>query len=876
MVGREGAFLSGSEQPKKEAQLRRVNPDSPELIAREWQKLDLAKIREILTREQEEWVESVLKKRLEEQGRDFESLSPEEKEGERKKLIEELRQIKTREELLGKLKELEQLGLDTKEIINLFGLVYIPENYTVIAVTDIHGDIYALEAAIREFKTRKDRGEKVAFVCMGDFVDRGEYNFEVVKRLFELKRENPDEVIILKGDHEDDVFEPKKIQIGGKDEEVVLEPRIRPAEFALQTLGVPRQFIEDRFQEGGPNIFTSWITNKYGEYSNQALSQHLEYLKRARELYIDTFSKLPHAVIYRGVLITHAGLPVDVKIEGAQINFEKGGILGRLIAPSKEDLRQIYWSDIDLSRDVNRGRIRESVDLSPRRYSEIVQNLGFQYFIRGHQYSYLHPDGTERLLFENPSLAYHLQEGIITFHSNQSHYAESERKYNEGCYLVLNPDGSIVAKGVKREQEIPIVQPKEVSVQETSEERTLQAELASEETMERGESTRSIEETPPEGDGNQETISSQGSEQQQGPEIQLQPESLEDKIRKHLEGLLQGYKGYIELLGYDLTGFSKRFIENLLSQNLQELQQEVERRVQFYMSQHTEAVKEEIETAFVNEVFSEYRDSIEATLRRYLGILFLNSETLFNNEKDREKVIEFLRKKCSIDDIRMFLNNVGIIVDHIPVEVEGKRITFRLEGQKVQINRVWTPTLLMILDKRTEDKKEVEKFLRELIEKIRQNINVLKENYKRKYIEEIKNKPEKLREIKDNLKQQLRREPTEEELNRAIEQEAEKLTEETIKQLIEDIEKTLPILTDLSGEQLEAHLRGLQGLAEQLGEAKEKAEKEGKKEIDWGPILDNIKLVGGLLASGFLLWIAFLGFFAPLWLIERVKKDVKI
>ena len=868
-----------SQQQRKEQQRPpEYRKDSPELIAQEWESLNLEEIRDILIKEQLDWAFKWAEVQLQKEDPNYHSL-PEEKKNKRKEekikeLVRELQSISDKNTLIQKLRELE---LDTTtKIINLFGLVYIPNDYTLIAVTDIHGDIYALEAAIREFKTRKDRGEKVAFVCMGDFVDRGEYNFEVVKRLFELKRENPDEVIILKGDHEDDVFEPKKIQIGGKDEEVVLEPRIRPAEFALQTLGVPRQFIEDRFQEGGPNIFTSWITNKYGEYSNQALSQHLEYLKRARELYIDTFSKLPHAVIYRGVLITHAGLPVDVKIEGTQINFEKGGILGRLIAPSKEDLRQIYWSDIDLSRDVNRGRIRESVDLSPRRYSEIVQNLGFQYFIRGHQYSYLHPDGTERLLFENPSLAYHLQEGIITFHSNQSHYAESERKYNEGCYLVLNPDGSIVAKGVKREQEIPIVQPKEVSVQETSEERTLQAELASEETMERGESTRSIEETPPEGDGNQETISSQGSEQQQGPEIQLQPESLEDKIRKHLEGLLQGYKGYIELLGYDLTGFSKRFIENLLSQNLQELQQEVERRVQFYMSQHTEAVKEEIETAFVNEVFSEYRDSIEATLRRYLGILFLNSETLFNNEKDREKVIEFLRKKCSIDDIRMFLNNVGIIVDHIPVEVEGKRITFRLEGQKVQINRVWTPTLLMILDKRTEDKKEVEKFLRELIEKIRQNINVLKENYKRKYIEEIKNKPEKLREIKDNLKQQLRRGPTEEELNRAIEQEAEKLTEETIKQLIEDIEKTLPILTDLSGEQLEAHLRGLQGLAEQLGEAKEKAEKEGKKEIDWGPILDNIKLVGGLLASGFLLWIAFLGFFAPLWLIERVKKDVKI
>jgi hypothetical protein len=867
MVGREGAFLSGSGQPKKEAQPRRVNPDSPELIAHEWQELGLAKIREILTKEQEGWVESVLKKRLKEQGKDFESSSPEKKEEERKKLIEELRQIKTKKELLDKLNELE---LDTKEIINLFGLVYIPENYTVIAVTDIHGDIDALEAAIGEFKTRKDQGEKVAFVCMGDFVDRGEYNFEVVKRLFELKRKYQDEVIILKGDHEGDVFEPRKIQIEGKDEEVVLEPHIIPAEFALQILGVPREFIEEKLQNMEYNIFSSWIEHKYGELSILAISQHLEYLRKARELYIDTFSKLPHAVIYRDVLITHAGLPVDVKIEGNQINLEKGGILGRLIAPSKEDLRQIYWSDIDLSRDVKRGR-GGSVDLSPKKYSEIVQNLGFQYFIRGHQYSY-----GETSLFGNSSLAYRLfEEGIITFHSNQSYYGG--RGYEKGCYLVLSPDSGIVAKGVEKGQTITIVQPREeVSAQETYEGQPSQAELTSEGTMGGGELTRSTEETPPTGGGNQETIPSQVSEQQQGPEIQLQPESLEDKIRKHLEGLLQGYKEYIELLGYDLSEFSKRFIENLLQQNLQELQEEVEIRTQSYMNQRPEAVKEAIETAFVNEVFSEYRDSIEATLRRYLGVLFLNSEALFNNEKAREKVIEFLRKKCSIDDIRMFLNNVGIIVDHIPVEVEGRKITFRLEGQKVQINRVWTPTLLMILHERTKDKKEVEKFLRELIEKIRQNINVLKENYKVRYIDAIKNNPEKLGEIKGNLIQQLGREPTEEELNRAIEQEAERLAEETIKQLMEDIEKTLPVLTDLTGEQLEGHLRALQGLAEQLAAAKEKAEKEGKKEIDWGPILDNIKLVGGLLASGFLLWIAFLGFFAPLWLIERVKKEAKI
>jgi hypothetical protein len=839
MVGPERFSQQQRKEQQKPSEYRK---DSPELIAQEWGSLKLEEVRDILIKEQLTWASKWAEEQLEKEDPNYHSLSEEGKKKSKKEKIEELvrelRSISDKNTLIQRLRE---LGLDTTtKIINLFGLVYIPDDYTVIAVTDIHGDIYALEAAIGEFKTIKSQGKKVAFVCMGDFVDRGEYNFEVVKRLFELKRKYQDEVIILKGDHEGDLS------------------RIGLLDFAYE-LGEAGKILDPEGSKG---------------------------INLVRELYGETFSKLPHAVMYRDILLTHAGIPVKVNFienENRCVIDEESIAIGRLIQPESGDFREINWADIDpeiegVIKNTDRYHPRhrpplKQIDIhkySPKELNRILNRLGFSYFIRGHQYSY-----RSIPLFKDSDLAYHFQERIITFHSNHSLYAESEGEYTEGCYLILK-NGGIMAKGVKEEKEIPIVQPKEeVSAQETSGEQPEPAGLTSQETMGEGERTRNIEETPSEGDGGQETITSRESKQQ-GPEIHLRPESLEDKIRKHLEGLLQGYKDYIKLLEYDLSGFSNRFIENLLQQNLQELQQEVEIRTQSYMNQRPEAVKEEIETAFVNEVFSEYRDSIEATFRRYLGVLFLNSEALFNNEKDREKVIEFLRKKCSIDDIRMFLNNVGIIVDHIPVEVEGKRITFRLEGQKVQINRVWTPTLLMILHERTKDKKEVERFLRELIEKIRQNINVLKENYKVKYIDAIKKNPEKLREIIDNLKQHLGRDPTEEELNRAIEQEAERLAEETIKQLMEDIEKTLPVLTDLSGEQLEAHLRGLQGLAEQLGEAKEKAEKEGKKEIDWGPILDNIKLVGGLLASGFLLWIAFLGFFAPLWLIERVKKDVKI
>ncbi|MFZ8829945.1 MAG: metallophosphoesterase family protein, partial [Candidatus Aenigmatarchaeota archaeon] len=610
---------SHQQQRKEQQKPPEYRKDSPELIAQEWESLKLEEVRDILIKEQLDWAFKWAEEKLKKDP-NYSSLSEEEKKKRKeekiKELVRELQSISDKNTLIQKL---EELGLDTKEIINLFGLVYIPKNYTVIAVTDIHGDIYALEEAIKEFETIKGQGKNVAFVCMGDFVDRGEYNFAVVKRLFELKKKYQDEVIILKGDHEVDISRIKsdflwKLWEAGK----ILDP------------------------DGSKNI------------------------NLAKDLYGETFSKLPHAVMYRDILLTHAGIPVKVNFienENRCVIDEESIAIGRLIQPESGDFREINWADIDpeiegVIKNTDRYHPRhrpplKQIDIhkySPKELNRILNRLGFSYFIRGHQYSY-----RSIPLFKDSDLAYHFQERIITFHSNHSLYAESEGEYTEGCYLILK-NGGIMAKGVKEEKEIPIVQPKEeVSTREPYEGQPQQAGLTSQETMEERRPTSSIEETPPEGSRDQKTISSQRPEQQQGPEIQLQPESLEDKIRKHLEGLLQDYKDYIELLGYDLSGFSNRFIEKLLSQNLQELQQEVEIRTRFYMDQHPEAVKETIETAFVNEVFSEYRDSIEATLRRYLGVLFLNSEALFNNEQDREKVIEFLRKKCSIDDIRMFL-----------------------------------------------------------------------------------------------------------------------------------------------------------------------------------------------------------------------------
>jgi hypothetical protein len=81
-------------------------------------------------------------------------------------------------------------------------------------------------------------------------------------------------------------------------------------------------------------------------------------------------------------------------------------------------------------------------------------------------------------------------------------------------------------------------------------------------------------------------------------------------------------------------------------------------------------------------------------------------------------------------------------------------------------------------------------------------------------------------------------------------------------------------------EKLKKVLELLKKLKEsKIKEAKEEKEPEKKAE-KLKKILsttsDVLKILGGLILAGGLLWIAFLGFFAPLWLIEKVKKDAKI
>lgn len=70
----------------------------------------------------------------------------------------------------------------------------------VVIVGDIHGQFYDLVAMLRKLKGRSSTSSKLLF--LGDYVDRGNYGPEVALYLFCLKLKTPEDIFLLRGNHE--------------------------------------------------------------------------------------------------------------------------------------------------------------------------------------------------------------------------------------------------------------------------------------------------------------------------------------------------------------------------------------------------------------------------------------------------------------------------------------------------------------------------------------------------------------------------------------------------------------------------------------------------------------------------------------------------
>ncbi len=87
-------------------------------------------------------------------------------------------------------------------------MVFDPENL-LIPQGDIHGDVHSLIAFIEDLNDQKlMKGFKIAnkktnLIFLGDYTDRGWYGGEVIYTILQLKINNPGQVFLIRGNHED-------------------------------------------------------------------------------------------------------------------------------------------------------------------------------------------------------------------------------------------------------------------------------------------------------------------------------------------------------------------------------------------------------------------------------------------------------------------------------------------------------------------------------------------------------------------------------------------------------------------------------------------------------------------------------------------------
>ena len=77
-------------------------------------------------------------------------------------------------------------------------VIHTVADTTILIVADLHGDLSALRIALRK-RTDLDCD---TVIFLGDYIDRGPASLDVLEWLFLLKIEEPDKIILLRGNHE--------------------------------------------------------------------------------------------------------------------------------------------------------------------------------------------------------------------------------------------------------------------------------------------------------------------------------------------------------------------------------------------------------------------------------------------------------------------------------------------------------------------------------------------------------------------------------------------------------------------------------------------------------------------------------------------------
>lgn len=222
------------------------------------------------------------------------------------------------------------IRLQQPQRLNVKGkLVTLPAEGELIVVGDLHGDMDSLEHILAEtrFEDRAMEGEALYILFLGDYVDRGPGQIEVLYRLMRLLGSYPHRVVPLRGNHEG----PRDVTF-------------QPHDFPL----ILRE-----------------------EYGSDALEVYREFRALCDELYVA-------AVIPGSILFVHGGVPTAASglDDLAYANAEH---------PAKSNLVEALWNDPMEDEGVYPSPRGLGLLFGPDVAERVLGRMGVSTLVRSHQ-----------------------------------------------------------------------------------------------------------------------------------------------------------------------------------------------------------------------------------------------------------------------------------------------------------------------------------------------------------------------------------------------------------------------------------------------------------------------------------------------------------
>lgn len=254
-------------------------------------------------------------------------------------------------------------------------LAILPQDREAIIIGDLHGDLETL-CKIFEKTNFRDYMEKGGLlICLGDYIDRGPKQIELIYNMLKTLIDHPNNVILIRGNHE-----------GPKDIKLITQS------------------------------FTAKLKMRYGRGWSPVY-------KAFRELFDNLFTA---AVVEKKVLLLHGGIPTKAKNLDDIAN-------ANLTHPMKPHLAEILWNDPSSKKGVFYSFRGTGKQFGSETASSFLDKIGVQMLIRGHECFndgyFFHGDRVMTLfscklpIYRNKYAAY------IQMPLNKIHRRESLREY---------------------------------------------------------------------------------------------------------------------------------------------------------------------------------------------------------------------------------------------------------------------------------------------------------------------------------------------------------------------------------------------------------------------------------------------------------------